>query len=48
MLVNPERFDAMVGNNICICFTATPDDKKMGGVEQRVIAALDFRRFELL
>ena len=31
---NPAKFAEKIGNNCCICLTATPDDKKANGVEK--------------
>jgi hypothetical protein len=46
ILGDPAAFHASIGDNFCICFTATPDNNDCEGIEKRVIAALDFERFD--
>lgn len=45
MFRNPSAFKRFVAEVCCLCFTATPDDQDIKGVEAKVVTALEFSRF---
>ena len=42
MLNDPERFDMLIQEHKCLCFTATPDNCDPQGVEAKIISSLKF------
>lgn len=41
----PDEFQKFTNDTACICFTATPDNQQVRGLEARVITALKFEKF---
>lgn len=42
---SPENFAKLIQGRACICFTATPDNGDGGGVEAKVVKALQLKVF---
>lgn len=45
MLGDPEKFAEMINGCLCLCFTATPDNKDPKGAERLVVDTLQFSRY---
>jgi len=40
MYSDPEKFRDFVAKCACVCFTATPDDQELNGMDAKVLAAM--------
>jgi hypothetical protein len=45
---SPDLFMKLVRENACICFTATPDNNDVNGVEARLLDAFGLARFNYI